>query len=114
MRSAHPSFLQINTSPKITFLQIRLILMVNKLKKTTFQSSHRGSAETNLTRDHEVAGLSSGLAQWVKDLALVWYRPAATTLIQPLAWEPPYAMGSALKRQKKKKKRKKKTFLSFK
>ena len=31
----------------------------------------------------------------------VWYRPAATALIQPLAWEPPYAVGAALKRQKK-------------
>ena len=29
---------------------------------------------------------------------------AATTLIQPLAWEPPYATSTALKRQKRKKK----------
>ena len=28
--------------------------------------------------------------------------------IRPLAWEPPYAMGAALKRQKDKKKKKKK------
>ena len=27
-------------------------------------------------------------------------RPAATALIQPLAWELPYAAGAALKRQK--------------
>ena len=39
----------------------------------------------------------------------LWYRLAATALIQPLAWECPYAAGMALKRQKKKKKRKKKT-----
>ena len=40
------------------------------------------------------------------DLALLWLwcRPAATALIQPLAWEPPYAVGVALKRLKKKKK----------
>ena len=29
--------------------------------------------------------------------------PAAVALIQPLAWEPPYAVGAALKRQKNKK-----------
>ena len=39
------------------------------------------------------------------DLALLWLlcRPEATALILPLAWEPPYATGVALKRQKKKK-----------
>ena len=39
------------------------------------------------------------------DLALLWLwcRPAAIALIRPLAWEPPYAAGGALKIQKKKK-----------
>ena len=37
-------------------------------------------------------------------LLCLWYRLLATSLIRPLAWEPPYAMGGALKRQKKKKK----------
>ena len=32
----------------------------------------------------------------------LWCRPAATAQIQPLAWNPPYAMGVAPKRQKKK------------
>ena len=37
-----------------------------------------------------------------KDQALlwVWCRLAAMALIQPLAWEPPYAMGTALKNPK--------------
>ena len=37
----------------------------------------------------------------------LWQRPAATALIGPLAWEPPYAAEAAqemVKRQKKKKK----------
>ena len=43
------------------------------------------------------------------DLALLWLwcRPAATTLIRLLAWDPPYAAGVALKGQKTKKKKKK-------
>ena len=44
------------------------------------------------------------------DLALLWlwHRPAATALIRldSIAWEPPYAMGVALKRQKDQKKKK--------
>ena len=33
-----------------------------------FWSSHRGSAETNLTSIHEDTGLIPGLTQWDKDL----------------------------------------------
>ena len=32
----------------------------------------------------------------------LWCRSAVAAPIQPLAWEPPYAMGTAPKRQKKK------------
>ena len=70
---------------------------------------------TNPTRNHEVEGSVPGLAQWVKgsgvamscgvgcrvglDLSLpwLWCRLAAVAPIQPLAWEPPYAAGGALK-----------------
>ena len=40
------------------------------------------------------------------DLALLWlwHRPVATAPIRPLAWEPPYATGKALKKTKEKKK----------
>ena len=41
-------------------------------------------------------------------LLWLWHRLAATAPIGPLAWEPPYAAGTGLKRQKKKKKKKKK------
>ena len=65
----------------------------------------------NLTRNHEVLGSIPGLAVWVKDLALLWLRrrPAATALIRPLAWEPPYAMESGPRKGKKTKKKKKET-----
>ena len=34
-------------------------------------------------------------------LLWLWCRPAVVALIQPLAWEPPFAMVAALKRLKK-------------
>ena len=39
-------------------------------------------------------------------LLWLWCRPAAVTPIGPLAWEPAYAAGAALKKKKKKRKRK--------
>ena len=34
---------------------------------------------------------------------LGWHRLAAVALIRPLAWEPPYAVGAAIKKKKQKK-----------
>ena len=52
-----------------------------------------------------------GLAQWVRDLALLrlWCRLAATAPIGPLASKPPYATHAALKRQNNNNNNKKKT-----
>ena len=68
-------------------------------KKSSTWSSHHGTAETNPTRNHEVAGTTPGLVQWAKDLPLLWlwHRPAAVAPIRPLANESPYAIGMALK-----------------
>ena len=41
-------------------------------------------------------------------LLWLWHRLAATVLIRPLAWEPPYAMGAALEKPKKKRKKERK------
>ena len=43
----------------------------------------------------------------------LWCRPAAAALIRPLAWEPPNAMGAALKRPKTKKKKQKKNLALY-
>ena len=42
------------------------------------------------------------------DPMLLWLWPAATAPIGPLAWEPPHAVGAALKIQKDKKEKKRK------
>ena len=66
----------------------------------------------NPARIHEDVGLIHCLVQWVKicsvgcrhssdpTLLWLWCRLAAAALIGPLAWEPPYAPGTALKSKK--------------
>ena len=38
-------------------------IQINKIKKYRRRSSHRGTSESNLTRNHEVVGLIPGLTQ---------------------------------------------------
>ena len=85
--------------------------------KIKIRSSRRGAAETNPTNNQEVVCLIPGFVQWVKvlscgvghrcglDLVLLclWCKLAAAAPIAPLAWEPPYAVGTAFKRHTHKK-----------
>ena len=75
-------------------------------------------AVTNLTSIPEDTDSIPGIAHWVKgsglamscgvglrcgsdpELLWLWCRPAAIVLLQPLAWELPYASGAALERLK--------------
>ena len=61
----------------------------------------------NLSSVHEDVGsvpaMSCGIGHrrsWDLAWLRLWHRPAAAAVIHPLAWEPPHAMGVALKRQK--------------
>ena len=90
------------------------------------------SGEMNPTGNHEVVGSISGFLSRLRIgvavnygvgcklrscarilrfldlesvLSWLWHRPAAVALIQPLAWELPYAASVALKSKKKKKKK---------
>ena len=83
-----------------------------KTLKTHERSSCRGAAETNLARNHEVAGSIRDLAQWVKGSGVaVSYGVGRRHGLDPvlhcyscgvgnLAREPPYAAGMALKSKK--------------
>ena len=55
-------------------------------------------------------GRRCGSDQCVEDPVLLWLwcRPAAVALIRPLAWEPSYATGVALKSKKRRKEERKK------
>ena len=83
------------------------------------RSSHCGSVVMNLTGIHEDKGSIPGLVQWVAEsgiavscgvghrcgsdpvLLWLWCRLAAVALIQPLAWQLPYAEGVDPERKKK-------------
>ena len=104
---------------KLTQCCMSIISYLNLKKKQNLKnkikwSFHCGSAVINLfsmrmwvpspalLRISYVASSCGPSCRHSSDLELLWSRPGATALIQTLAWEPPYAMGAALKDQKKK------------
>ena len=64
-----------------------MVIMLCYDLKAKPRSSRCGSAVMNPTSIYEDVGSIPGLAQWVKDLALLWlwHRLAAVALNQPLA-----------------------------
>ena len=102
--------------PRHIIIKMAKVKDKERILKATRGSPHRGAVEMNLTRNHEIAGSTrpcsvgcrSGVAvscgvchRRGSDVALLWLwcRLEAVAPILPLAWEPPYAMGVALKRQ---------------
>ena len=53
-------------------IQLNINNNKNPIKKWAEHSSCLGSAEANLTRNHEVVGSIPGFTWWIKDLALPW------------------------------------------
>ena len=92
--------------PSTLHVSSQILRRKQKLEFLSWLSGERIQLGTMRLRVRSLT-LLSGLR--IRRCRELWCRPAATAPIGPLAWEPPYAKGTALEKTKKKRKRKKKT-----
>ena len=55
---------------KFAQIVVRIYFVIKVRFIVNYRSSHHGTGEMNLTRNHENEGSIPGLIQWVKDLVL--------------------------------------------
>ena len=112
--------MQIKTTTKYCLTLVRLATIKKSIGEVAIVAQWKRIRTVSMRMWVRSLALLSGLGIWRccelwcssqtrlgSCIAVLWRRPAATAPIIPLAWEPPYAMGPALKKKTKDQKKKK-------